>query len=80
MWHLIAPRLTEEFTVIANDLRLAADPEKTLFRGGSEASAPEAMEEYVRCLRDPETIHATCEYYRATVDFAHDAEDHEAGA
>jgi haloacetate dehalogenase len=49
--------------------------------GGSEAFAPEAMEEYVRCLRDPETIHATCEDYRAgaTVDFAHDAEDREAG-
>jgi hypothetical protein len=59
---------------------LAAEPEKTLFRGGSEAFAPEAMKEYVRCLRDPETIHATCEDYRAaaTVDFAHDAEDREA--
>jgi haloacetate dehalogenase len=32
---------------------LAGDPEKTLFRGGSDALAPEAMEEYVRCLRDP---------------------------
>jgi haloacetate dehalogenase len=31
---------------------LAADPEKTLFRGGSELFHPEAMEEYVRCLRD----------------------------
>jgi haloacetate dehalogenase len=60
---------------------LAADPEKTLFRGGSEAFAPEAMEEYVRCLGDPETIHATCEDYRAaaTLDYDHDAEDREAG-
>jgi haloacetate dehalogenase len=60
---------------------LAADPEKALFRGGSEIFHPEAMKEYVRCLRDPETIHATCEDYRAaaTVDFAHDAEDREAG-
>ena len=41
----------------------------------------EAMEEYVRCLRDPDTIHATCEDYRAaaTIDFAHDAKDREAG-
>ncbi len=31
---------------------LAADPEKTLFRGGSEAFAPEAMEEYV-CCQEP---------------------------
>jgi haloacetate dehalogenase len=60
---------------------LAAEPEKALFRGGSEAIAPEAMEEYVRCLRDPETIHATCEDYRAaaTLDYEHDAEDREAG-
>ena len=60
---------------------LAAEPEKALFRGGSEAIAPEAMEEYVRCLREPETIHTTCEDYRAaaTIDFAHDAEDREAG-
>ena len=48
---------------------------------GSETFAPEAMEEYVRCLRNPETIHAICEDYRAaaTIDFAHDAEDREAG-
>src|SRR5215212_6373237 len=60
---------------------LASEPEKALFRGGSEAIAPEAMKEYVRCLRDPETVHATCEDYRAaaTLDHEHDAEDHEAG-
>ena len=60
---------------------LAAEPEKALFRGGSEAIASGAMEEYVRCLRDPETIHATCEDYRAaaTLDYEHDAEDREAG-
>jgi haloacetate dehalogenase len=60
---------------------LATNPEKTLFRGGSVAFAPEAMDEYVRCLRNPQTIHATCEDYRAaaTIDFAHDAKDREAG-
>ncbi len=60
---------------------LAADPEKTLFRGGSELFHPDAWEEYVRCLRNPETIHATCEDYRAaaTLDYEHDAEDREAG-
>ena len=60
---------------------LAAEPEKALFRGGSEAIAPAAMGEYVRSLREPETIHTTCEDYRAaaTIDFAHDAEDREAG-
>jgi haloacetate dehalogenase len=60
---------------------LAADPEKSLFRGGSQLFAPEAFDEYVRCLRDPETIHATCEDYRAaaTLDYEHDAEDRGAG-
>ena len=60
---------------------LAVKPEKALFRGGSEAIASGAMEEYVRCLRDPETVHATCEDYRAaaTLDYEHDAEDREAG-
>src|ERR687894_94005 len=153
MWHLLAPRLADDFTVIATDLRgygdsskpetspdhepyskrtmaldqpgvvtklavldivptweafsradmsfglsywhwfflaqpydlperlLASEPEKALFRGGSEAIRPEALAEYVRCLRNPETIHATCEDYRAaaTLDHEHDAKDREAG-
>jgi haloacetate dehalogenase len=60
---------------------LAPEPEKALFRGGSEAIAPEAMNEYVRCLRDPAAIHATCEDYRAaaTLDYEHDAKDRESG-
>jgi haloacetate dehalogenase len=60
---------------------LATAPEKTPFRGGSDVFTPEAMEEYVRCLRDPETIHATCEDYRAaaTLDYEHDKADFEAG-
>lgn len=60
---------------------LSADPENALFRSGVEAFAPEALREYERCLRDPETIHAICEDYRAaaTIDFAHDAADREAG-
>lgn len=60
---------------------LASEPEKTLFRNGSEAISPEAMEEYVRCLRDPKAVHATCEDYRAaaTLDYEHDARDRESG-
>jgi haloacetate dehalogenase len=36
-----------------------------------------AQREYVRCFRDPRTIHATCEDYRAaaTIDLAHDRKD-----
>jgi haloacetate dehalogenase len=38
---------------------------------------PRALAEYERCFRDPATIHASCEDYRAaaTIDLEHDAED-----
>ncbi|NEQ51590.1 MAG: alpha/beta hydrolase [Leptolyngbya sp. SIO3F4] len=41
------------------------------------AFTPEAMEEYLRCFRRPETIHTTCEDYRAaaTIDLKHDEKD-----
>ncbi len=40
---------------------------------------PEALAEYNRCFRDPATIHATCEDYRAaaTIDLEHDRLDKE---
>lgn len=39
--------------------------------------APEALAEYKRCFRDPATIHATCEDYRAgaSIDLEHDEAD-----
>jgi haloacetate dehalogenase len=41
----------------------------------------DALAEYKRCFRNPQTIHAICEDYRATfgVDLAMDTEDFEAG-
>ena len=38
---------------------------------------PEAVAEYLRCFKDPATIHATCEDYRAgaTIDMDHAAQD-----
>jgi haloacetate dehalogenase len=43
----------------------------------SSAFAPEALEEYARCFRDPAMIHASCEDYRAaaSIDLAHDERD-----
>jgi haloacetate dehalogenase len=43
--------------------------------------APEALADYLRCFRDPATIHAICEDYRAaaTVDMDHDEADRRAG-
>ncbi len=39
--------------------------------------SPPALAEYQRCFRDPETVHATCEDYRAaaTIDLAQDRAD-----
>jgi haloacetate dehalogenase len=41
------------------------------------AVTPEAFAEYLRCFRDPATIHATCEDYRAaaSIDLVHDEAD-----
>ena len=48
-------------------------------RQGAAANVftPDAVAEYVRCFKDPATIHATCEDYRAgaTIDLEHAAED-----
>lgn len=56
---------------------ISADPDWFLTRGRPDVFAPEASEEYRRCLGDPRTVHAICEDYRAgaTADFAHDEED-----
>lgn len=45
--------------------------------GGTGAIAPEAFAEYLRCFKDPATIRATCEDYRAgaTIDLEHSGED-----
>ena len=42
---------------------------------------PEALDDYLACFRDPETIRGMCEDYRAgaTVDFEHDLADMETG-
>lgn len=44
---------------------------------GTGAITPEALAEYLRCFKNPATIHATCEDYRAgaTVDLDHSNED-----
>ena len=66
---------------------IGADPEYYLRRkmgqwsGKGSQFDPAAMAEYVRCFSMPETIHATCEDYRAAaaIDLEHDAADMAAG-
>jgi haloacetate dehalogenase len=62
---------------------IGADPDYYLRRKlggwgtGIDLFAPEAYAEYERCFRDPKTIHASCEDYRAaaTIDLDHDEAD-----
>ena len=46
-------------------------------KGGVEMFAMEALEEYERCFKDPDVIHASCEDYRAaaSIDLVHDEAD-----
>jgi haloacetate dehalogenase len=50
-------------------------------RGPREVFAPEAMQDYLACFRNPETVRAICEDYRAGagIDCEHDAADKQAG-
>ncbi|HZR43678.1 MAG TPA: alpha/beta hydrolase [Ktedonobacteraceae bacterium] len=56
---------------------IGADPDWYLLRGRRDLFAPEAFEDYLRCFRNPQTIHAICEDYRAgaTLDFEYDEAD-----
>lgn len=62
---------------------IGADPDYYLehkldgWSAGDRSFAPEALAEYLRCFRDPATIHASCEDYRAaaTIDLEHDGAD-----
>lgn len=61
---------------------IGADPDtywmrKCINQAGHNPFAPEALEEYLHCFRDPEAIRASCEDYRAaaTIDIAHDDAD-----
>lgn len=54
-----------------------AQPDEFFVFGRKQVFAPEALAEYLRCYRNPATIHAICEDYRAgaTYDFALDEAD-----
>jgi haloacetate dehalogenase len=60
---------------------IAAAPDEFYFRGDRSRFQHEALEDYLRCVRDPDTIHGMCEDYRAgaTIDYELDEEDRRAG-
>ena len=78
-WHwffLIQPAPFPE-TLIGNNAEFWLRSRFLRPTGGTTAFAPEAFAEYLRCFREPATIHATCEDYRAgaSIDLQHAAED-----
>jgi haloacetate dehalogenase len=56
---------------------IGADPEGSFRSRPVDAFAPAALENYLRCFRNPATIHAMCEDYRAGagIDFQLDEAD-----
>jgi haloacetate dehalogenase len=56
---------------------LGANPGAYYFHGTRQLFAPEALDDYLQAVGDPETIHAMCEDYRAgaTFDFRLDEAD-----
>lgn len=50
-------------------------------RGSTEFFHPEAVADYLRCYKNPQTIHAICEDYRAqvSIDLAHEQADRASG-
>jgi haloacetate dehalogenase len=56
---------------------IGANPDAYYFHGRRNLFDPEALADYLRCVHNPETIHAMCEDYRAaaTLDFQYDEAD-----
>ena len=71
---LIQPEPLPE-TMIANSVEFW--PEQKFGKAAPGAITREAYAEYLRCFRNPETIHASCEDYRAaaSIDLEHDEAD-----
>lgn len=67
--------------LIAADTEFYLDRQLNTLNGTPGALTPEAINEYKRCFQNPETIHATCEDFRAAagVDLELDEADEKAG-
>jgi haloacetate dehalogenase len=58
---------------------LGSNPEAYYFRGDRSRFDPEALDDYLRCARNPETIHAMCEDYRAGATFDRELDEADRG-
>lgn len=82
-WHwffMIQPSPLPE-TMISNDPEFFIRRKLSKTSQGTSFFAPEALDEYIRCIKNPLTVHAMCEDYRATVscDLDMDTADFKAG-
>ena len=75
-FYLIQPHPIPE-TMIGADPDFYLKSKTGLWSGSSDWLSDDALAEYLRCFRKTETIHATCEDYRAaaTIDLEHDRDD-----
>jgi len=81
-WHwffLIRPAPFPEDMILADSDAFLMH--KCVHSLGVNVFADAALQEYLRAFRNPETVHAACEDYRAaaTIDIAHDNEDDRLG-
>jgi len=79
-WYFLAQPFDLPERLIGADPDYYLRKKMTVWSGGhAEIFGPEAVAEYLRCFRDPKTIHASCEDYRAaaTIDLEHDDADGE---
>jgi haloacetate dehalogenase len=75
-WHwffLAQPSMFPERTI-------GAAPDDFYFRGDRSRFHPEALDDYLRAVRNPETVHAMCEDYRAGAGIDHELDDADAAA
>ena len=58
---------------------IGANPDNYYFHGTHDRFDPEALADYLRCARNPETIHAMCEDYRAGATFDYQLDEADRG-
>jgi haloacetate dehalogenase len=58
---------------------IGSNPDVYYFHGDRSRFHPEALEDYLRCVRDPETIRGMCEDYRAGATFDHELDEADRG-
>jgi haloacetate dehalogenase len=75
-WHwffLAQPSMFPERTI-------SAAPEDFYFRGDRSRFHPEALDDYLCAVRNPDTVHAMCEDYRAGAGIDHELDNADAAA